>query len=295
MSVASMAPPFEVRRAGQKLPSRIVNHGLEGSGKTGFAAQFPKPFFLLSKLETGLETLIDSGQIPETDHFPPLHTWSDTLKALEYLQQGGEPGIKTLVLDVLNGFEQLYLDDVIRTEFGGDAEKLYGFGRSKDYQHLGWMRFLSRLETIRESRRIGIVLLAHTGANKFKNPEGHDYDRYSPRMNQQVWDRTFAWADIALFFNFGAVGVKEKGMLKAKGTDTGLRTMYTTRTAAWDAKNRHNLPPEIPMGDTAAEAFAAFSGAMRESRKASAPAPVAAPVIPNESVTVAKTETAASN
>ena len=40
---------------------------------------------------------------------------------------------------------------------------------------------------------------------------------------------------------------KETGETKVKGISTGRRVIYTQRTAAYDAKNRYNLPPELPL------------------------------------------------
>src|SRR5262245_55584679 len=53
----------QVTTATRKLPNRVILHGVEGWGKTSFAAQAPKPIFLMTRGEDGLETLIDSGQL----------------------------------------------------------------------------------------------------------------------------------------------------------------------------------------------------------------------------------------
>ena len=54
------------------------------------------------------------------------------------------------------------------------------------------------------------------------------------------------WADMILFVNYKtfSVATDDKGTKhKAQG---GTRTMYTTHHPCWDAKNRHNLPDEMP-------------------------------------------------
>src|SRR5690606_17557166 len=72
--------------SGNKLPSRVVLHGVEGIGKTSFAAAAPNPYFLMARGETGLETLIDAGQVKEIPHAPELQTWNEVLDIVEALR-----------------------------------------------------------------------------------------------------------------------------------------------------------------------------------------------------------------
>src|SRR5262249_53524348 len=95
-----------ITRAGSGLPNRAVFHGVEGVGKTSFGACAPRPIFLMTRGETGLVTLIDSGQVPETAHFPELATWTDLLGAIEALTSEAHD-YRTLVIDTLNGAERL--------------------------------------------------------------------------------------------------------------------------------------------------------------------------------------------
>src|SRR5262249_3104824 len=67
----------DVVTAGEGLPNRCVLHGVEGIGKTSFGACAPKPIVLMTRGETGLITLLDSGQLPPTPHFPELLTWEE--------------------------------------------------------------------------------------------------------------------------------------------------------------------------------------------------------------------------
>ena len=53
----------DIVETGSGLPSRIVVYGPEGSGKTSLGAPAPKPFFLMSRGETGLLTLLDFGLV----------------------------------------------------------------------------------------------------------------------------------------------------------------------------------------------------------------------------------------
>ena len=62
----------DIQDTGSGLPSRIVVYGTEGIGKTSLGASAPRTIFLMTRGETGLLTLLDSGRIPPTPHFPEI-------------------------------------------------------------------------------------------------------------------------------------------------------------------------------------------------------------------------------
>ena len=47
-------------------PIAMVVQGVEGVGKTSFLTQAPSPIVVMTETETGLDTLVDSGQADET-------------------------------------------------------------------------------------------------------------------------------------------------------------------------------------------------------------------------------------
>ncbi len=113
-------------------------------------------------------------------------------------------------------------------------------------------------------------MLGHSIIKTFKNPEGHDFDRYQLKMNEKAAGLLKEWCDVVLFANFetyakGDVDKNGKLKAKAKGISTGARFLRTVRTASWDAKNRYNLPEELPLS------YADFDAAVRAG-EASAPA-----------------------
>jgi len=254
--------------AGNKLPSRVVLHGVEGVGKTSFAASAPKPYVLMARGETGLETLIDSGRVSETPHAPEIESWDETRDIIESLHKEDHP-YRTLVLDTLNGFERLCHEHVCETMFGGKwgRDGFTAYMQGYDASLTPWREFLSSLDALRAERKMAIIALCHTKVSTFKNPEGADYDRYQPDIHHKSWALTHRWADIVLFANFYTVIADEqtsgKGPSKGKGRGGSERVMFAERTAAFDAKNRHGLPSEVSMGATGAEAWANFLEAMK--------------------------------
>ena len=254
-------------KGGTKLPSRLVFHGQGGIGKTSFAAHAPAPFFLLSPGETGLHTLIDSGQLPAIANIE-VHDWPSLLDLIEQLTTQ-DHAYKTLVLDVLDGFEKLANEYVCQVDFNGERGEKGFMGYQRGYKVVAsgpWRELLAALDKLRSVKRMGIICLAHTGIGNFQNPAGPDYNRFVPDIFKDAWQLAYAWADIVLFGYHEVVVAKEKGDRKGKG-QSGVRIMRTEYDATADAKNRHALPPEIEMGSSGAEAWANLVAAIQEGRK----------------------------
>ena len=215
-----------------------------------------------------METLIDNGRLGDVAHFPECATFGDLLGAIEALTVD-EHSYRTLVIDTLNGAEELCHDAVCKRDFGGKRanDGFAAYGKGPEVALADWRVLLSALDRLRSQRKMSIVCLCHAKIAPFKNPEGEDYDRYRPTLHDKTWGLTLKWSDAALFVNFETF--TEKDGLRAKGRGGQQRVMYTERRAAFDSKNRHGLAPEILLGNSAAEAWAAFSAALKEGRATS--------------------------
>lgn len=241
-------------------------HGTEGVGKTSFAAYAPRPLFLMARGETGIETLVDNGQLPATAMLPELMTWADVIGSVEAVI-AGKHDYRTLVLDALGGFERLCHEFVCQREFNGDWSDrgFQGYMRGYDVALADWRQFLGLLDRVRAERRMSILILAHTRVKQFKNPEGSDFDRYSVDAHEKTWSLTHKWADMVLFANFATEAQKD-GAGRVKGKGGTRRVLYTQRTAAWDAKNRNGLPYQIDLGNSGSQAWANFSAALKNAQ-----------------------------
>lgn len=241
---------------------------MEGVGKTSFAAAAPRPYFLMARGETGLETLIDSQRIGETAHAPEIKTWPEVMDVLESLRTEDHK-YGTVVLDALSGFERLNHEHVCNNQFNGKwgNDGFTSYQAGYDVSLTPWRELLTALDALRAQRKMACILLCHTQVKTFKNPEGADYDRYQPDIHHKCWSMTHRWADIVLFANFYTVITNEvqskKGPNRGKGAGGTERVLMTERTAAWDAKNRHGLPSEFSMGSSGVEAWNNFLSAMK--------------------------------
>jgi hypothetical protein len=235
----------------------------------------------MTKGETGLVTLIDASRVPTTPHFPELQTWPDLFSAIDVLTRESHD-YRTLVIDTLNGAERLCHEYVCQRDFGGKwgRDGFTSYMTGYEIALAGWRGFLDALDQLRSVRRMSILVLAHTKISTFRNPEGADYDRYTVELHHKTWGLTHKWADMVLFTNFVAHVDARKNGTTGKATGGSRRAIYTIRTAAWDAKNRHGLPEEIDAGASAAEAWANLSAAMKTAKQLQQESPPADDQLP---------------
>jgi hypothetical protein len=274
-SVAATSPSTkraflsELKTTGSGAPGRWGIYGTEGVGKTTLATHFPKPIFLQSNGETGLETLLDTGRVADTAYLPACQKWDEALGIISELRSTNH-GYQTLVVDTANGLEALCHAEVCRRDFAGlwGGEGFESYMKGYRVALKDWTILLNELDNLRHSQRMTIVLLMHCSIKEFKNPLAANYDRYVPAMHHETWALTLKWLDACVFVNFEtAVKTDKATAKKGKGMGGTSRVMYCERTAGWDAKNRHGLPAEIDLGETPDEAWAAFSTAIKEGRK----------------------------
>lgn len=220
---------------------KVVSYGPEGIGKSSLAAQFPRPIFIDTE---GSTTEMDVDRLPKPSSYEMIK------QQVQWVKQQGPNRFGTLVIDTIDWGEMLITNSVC-SEHGKAGVEDFGYGKGYVYvaEELG--RFLNLLSDVVESG-IHVVLTAHAQITKFEQPdEMGAYDRYQLKLGAKTGSRTAPlvkeWADIVLFINYKTFSVavdKEGKKNKAQG---GARTMYTTHHPAWDAKNRHGLPDELPL------------------------------------------------
>lgn len=216
-------------------PLRILMFGTEGIGKSTFAASMPAPIFLGA--EDGTSEL-------DVARFPQPTTWEDALDAIAELTRA-EHDFKTLAIDTLDWLEPLCWQHVC-VKGGVKSIEDFGFGKGYTAALDEWRVLLAALEGLRSRRDMGICLLAHCWIKSFKNPTADDYDRYELKLHAKAGGLLKEWCDAVLFANYETYTHTDK-QKRVRGVSTGARIIHTQRTAAWDAKNRHDLPETLPL------------------------------------------------
>ncbi len=215
---------------------RVLVYGVEGIGKSTFAAGAPAPIFI--QTEDGLGSLA-------VDHFPVAQKSADVLDAIAALHEPGH-SFQTVVIDSLDWLETLIWRDI---EAKYDAKDL-AYGKGSMIAAEEWRKVLDGLNSLRNNQGMAVVLIAHCEIKRFDSPETEPYDRYQPKLQARSSALVREWCDAVLFANYRTLIKKaEVGFNKevSRGISTGERLLYTSERPAYMAKNRYALPESIPL------------------------------------------------
>lgn len=230
----------------QTLPRRVMLYGVHGIGKSTFGAMAPNPIFI--QTEDGLANI-------EAPRFPLSESFDDVLAAVMALYTE-EHDYQTVVVDSADWLEQLIWKEVVRrrptTERGREVTSIedYGFAKGYTYALEPWREVLDGLNALRNERGMMVILIAHAKIERFENPETDAYDRYSPQLNKHASALIQEWCDEVLFATY-KVHTKQTDegfdKTRTRGIGTGDRIIRTTERPAHMAKNRMDLPEEMPL------------------------------------------------
>jgi hypothetical protein len=241
-SAAGTSPPGSgrmklsaVHRGVRSAPDKTLLTGVEGIGKTTWGSEAPAPIFIAT--EDGIRHL-------DVASFPEPQSFQDVLDAVRTLTT--EPHeFKTVVFDTIDWVEPLIHDAVCQSN-GWKTLEDPGYGRGPAVALVEWRKLLAALDRLRAERGMEIILLAHATIRTFSNPAGSNYDRYELKLQRSAAALVKEWTDANLFAIHEDF-IQDPKERKSKAFSTGRRVVHTERTSAWDAKNRHGLPPELPL------------------------------------------------
>lgn len=257
---------------------KVVIYGPEGIGKSTLAAQFPNPLFIDTEGSTGNLNVNRFEDKPTS--------WTMLTNYIEYVKQNPQV-CETLVIDTMDWAERLCVEDILNT-YGKKGIEDFGYGNGYVYVAEAIGRFLNTLQELIDRDICNVVLNCHAQLKKFEQPdEAGSYDRYELKLGKKTSSQTAPlvkeWADMILFCNYETYAVaadKDGKKFKAQG---GQRVMYTTHHPCWDAKNRADLPPKIPLD------YAQIAHVIEHTPAASsAPAPAPTPAIQEPAVNTAQ-------
>jgi AAA domain len=225
-------------------PGRTLLVGVESVGKSTFASHAPNPIFLA--VEEGASQIGVARVSPAS--------FQDVIADLKALLSDPHD-YQTVVIDTMDALEPLIWSNVAARKGKESIEDL-GYGKGYTFALDEFSELTGALDNLRKGRGMEVILIAHAVAKNFANPSGPDYKRYEPALQEKAANLIKGWVDNILFATFESAAVGQDGKIvtnvqdakggKFKGVETGRRIMMTQRSAAWDAKNRYSLEPEMP-------------------------------------------------
>jgi hypothetical protein len=94
---------------------------------------------------------------------------------------------------------------------------------------------------------MNVITLAHSAIKTFKDPSSDGWDRHQMKIHQSAAGLVKERSDIVLYGAYETYAVKNDKTKRVQGVSTGARIIHTNHNAAWDAKNRHDLPEQMPL------------------------------------------------
>jgi hypothetical protein len=220
-------------------PRRMLVYGTAGIGKSTFATCAPSPVVI--QTEDGL------GEI-DCHKFPVAASFDEVMRSLAALYAEDHP-YRTVVIDSLDWLERLIWTKVCATRQVAGIEDI-GYGKGYAFALSHWRDFLDGLSALRDRRGMTVILIAHARIDRFENPETDAYDRYVPRLHKTAAALVSEWCDEVLFATYRVFtkssdeGFNQK---RVQGLGSGERVLRTTERPSHLAKNRLNLPDELPL------------------------------------------------
>lgn len=224
-------------------PRRTLIYGVEGIGKTTLGAAFPNCVFFPTE---------DGQRNIECKSFPLQKTLTGSMDLLREIGKLKEIPFKNLVIDSVDNLDAMVQAHVTEVH----SEKELSYGKDAELCATEWRKLLDALEWFNTTKQIGIVLIGHSQIERFNDPAGDSYDRYSPRLQKKASALIREWCDECLFATYRTfTKTEELGFNKTRNIAVeGGRVLKTTEKPAHMAKNRLGLPDEIEMSYAALEA-----------------------------------------
>lgn len=223
-------------------PRRTLLYGVKGVGKSTWASMAPHAVFVPT--EEGLNDI-------DCQSFPLCNTFQEYMKCLYDLYEHCDThGYRTVITDSLDWLEQLIHRDVARLR-GVSHISSIDFSKGYEYALNQWGEVLAGMDALR-SRGMSIINLAHEKKEKCSNPltASAAYDRYEPRLHKYAAAMLQEWSDEVLFATYKVYTTTTDegfGKTKTHGVGNGERILLTTDKPSAAAKNRLNLPDELPL------------------------------------------------
>ena len=224
----------DLKKTTLKAP-RILLHGGEGVGKTTFACGAPDVYML--DLEKG-RAMCDPLMAQEPDSYTEV---MEHLKALATQ----EHGYKTLVIDSLDVLEEMATTHICR-ERGWKAISDPDYGKGYGARtEVCWKPIWDCLDYLREKKNMMIIIIAHSRIVEFKDPVLPSFNMHEVNLYKNEKEKAVNWPDVVGFCMIKSYTRKdgERELAISKGE----RVICTRKNPAYAAKNRYNMPEEIPL------------------------------------------------
>lgn len=239
-----------------RKPEKLVIEGETGAGKTTFACSShtkKEPVFVINADDggenvfhkTGIDLIHDC--IPTGDVKENADKWDQLMETLREIASE-KSGIKRIIIDSVDKVEILAQAKTCALHKLTHLEDM-GYGKGFSYARGEMAKLLSGLNYLRDTQDIQPILVCHTQIKTINKPTMEPYDSFVLKLHRSLCGDIMEWADVILFVAFETIVKKiDSGFNRkdSRAMQSGKRFLYTSGSMGVDAKNRFDLPAEIP-------------------------------------------------
>ena len=239
-----------------RKPEKLVVEGETGAGKTTFACSShtkKEPAFVFNADDggenvfhkTGIDLIHDC--VPTGDVKENAAKWDKVMDTLRELA-AEKTGVKRIIIDSVDKMEILAQGRVC-VDHSIKAPEDLGYGKAYVYPRFELQKMMAGLNYLRDTQDIQPILVCHTQIRTINKPTMEPYDSFVLKLHRSVCGDVMEWADVILFIFYETIVKKvESGFNRkdSRAIQSGKRFLYTSGSMGVDAKNRFDLPAEIP-------------------------------------------------
>lgn len=219
---------------------KMFIYGLEGIGKSTLAAGAEAPVWLP----------VENPKVKGIKILPQPTSLDEVYEAIAMLATQ-KHSFKTLVIDTVDALEWLIWQKITQNGATTMVKASGGYGAGFNSAYEEWRKILSALDRLIAAKSMNVILIGHCTVTSAPNPDGDNYDRYSSKLfatkQANPGGLIRGWVDCVLFANYEVTTYKGEKDKTAKAVAGGARFLHTQWRPAFDAKNRHGMPPTLPL------------------------------------------------
>lgn len=212
-------------------PRRTIIHGEHGVGKTTWAAGWPRTILLPAE---------DGSYNVDVTRGPRLRTGVDVLTAIEEVAASD---FETVILDSIDWTEKILQEELDASNF----DQSYGRGTIELGHRVS--NVLSKLDLC-WSRGKHVILVGHSKIVPIERTDGSRYAQHGLKLTKYANEFVCEWADEILYAQRDYLVRSADTKIGGVGVDKKTRSIYTTSSPQWVAKNRFpGLPSQFDLSD----------------------------------------------
>ena len=239
-----------------RKPEKLVIEGETGAGKTTFACSShtkKEPAFVINADDGGENVFHKTGInlihdcVPTGDVKENAEKWDQLMETLREIASE-KSGIKRIIVDSVDKLEILAQAKTCALHKLSHIEDM-GYGKGFSYSRGEMAKLLSGLNYLRDTQDIQPILVCHTQVRTINKPTMEPYDSFVLKLHRSLCGDVMEWADVILFIFYETIVKKiDSGFNRkdSRAIQSGKRFLYTSGSMGVDAKNRFDLPAEIP-------------------------------------------------